>query len=81
MPVDQSSSLNMSGMPLMMICFTSLPVMVHLVNSPAAKRLRSRCVCVQTIMMASSTKREMTVAMAAPRTPMASKPKWPKIST
>ena len=47
--------------------------------TPLKNGNRAVCVCAQSIIIASSTKRESTVAIAAPSTPSFGKPSFPKI--
>ena len=47
--------------------------------TPLKNGNRAVCVCAQSIIITSSTKRESTVAIAAPSTPSFGKPSFPKI--
>ena len=79
MPLDQRNSLASRGIPLTVMDFSSLPGMYMERYAPTIKALRALWLWVHPATMASSTYREMTVAMAAPSTPISGAPNLPKI--
>ena len=79
MPADQSTSLMSSGRPMTPIFFTSAIGTRAERYAPRMNSHFSVCRCVQIATIRNSTTRASTVAIAAPRTPIAGAPSLPKM--
>ena len=79
-PRDQRVSFAARGIPLMTIFFTRETGTLNEAKAPSMNLHFSLWVWVQTISIPDSTKRETTVAIAAPLTPSSGNPNLPKIN-